>query len=144
MRYHPFRHLGLKALAVLLASVLWFTVAGEHIVERSLRVPLEFRNIPDAMEIVGNAPDSVDVRVRGASAVLSRVQPGEIMAVLIPLSSIAVQGFHHFTVRNRVEVPVDEIDGFHRSRRRADRHDLIHTRLYLFPGLQIDDRNRNH
>ena len=82
MHYHPFRHLGLKALAVLLASVLWFTVAGEHIVERSLRVPLEFRNIPDAMEIVGNAPDSVDVRVRGASAVLSRVQPGEIMAVL--------------------------------------------------------------
>lgn len=82
MRYHPFRHLGLKALALILATVLWFTVAGEHVVERSLRVPLEFRNIPQALEIVGNAPDSVDVRLRGSSAVLSRVQPGEIMAVL--------------------------------------------------------------
>ena len=82
MRYHPFRHLGLKALALILAAVLWFTVAGEHVVERSLRVPLEFRNIPQALEIVGNAPDSVDVRLRGSSAVLSRVQPGEIMAVL--------------------------------------------------------------
>jgi YbbR domain-containing protein len=82
MRYNPFRNLGLKALAVALASVLWLTLAGEHIVERSLRVPLEFRNIPEALEIVGNAPDSVDVRLRGSSAVLSRVQPGEIVAVI--------------------------------------------------------------
>ena len=82
MRYHPFRQLGLKVLAVVLASVLWLTVAGEHVVERSLRVPLEFRNIPEALEIVGNAPDSVDVRLRGSSAVLSRVQSGEIVAVL--------------------------------------------------------------
>ena len=82
MRYHPFRQLGIKALAVLLAAVLWFTVAGDHAVERSLRVPLQFRNIPEAMEIVGNAPDSVDVRIRGSSAVLSRIQPGELMAVL--------------------------------------------------------------
>jgi YbbR domain-containing protein len=82
MRYHPFRHLGLKILAITLASLLWLTVAGEHVVERSLRVPLEFRNIPEALEIVGNAPDSVDVRVRGSSAVLSRLQSGEIVAVL--------------------------------------------------------------
>jgi YbbR domain-containing protein len=82
MRVHPFRHLGLKVLAIALASLLWFTVAGEHVVERSLRVPLEFRNIPDDLEIVGNAPDNVDVRVRGSSALLSRVQPGEIVAVL--------------------------------------------------------------
>ena len=97
MRYHPFRQLRLKALALVLAAVLWFTVAGEHVVERSLRVPLEFRNIPDAMEIVGNAPDSVDVRVRGSSAVLSRIQPGEIMAVL-DLSS-ARAGSRLFTIR---------------------------------------------
>jgi hypothetical protein len=63
MRYHPFRHLGLKILAITLASLLWLSVAGEHVVERSLRVPLEVRNIPEALEIVGNAPDSVDVRV---------------------------------------------------------------------------------
>jgi len=79
---HPFRHLGLKTLAILLATLLWLTVSGEHIVERSLRVPLEFRNIPEALEIVGSAPDTVDVRLRGSSIVLSRLQPGEIVAVL--------------------------------------------------------------
>lgn len=98
MRYHPFRHLGLKVLAIALASLLWLTVAGEHVVERSLRVPLEFRNIPEALEIVGNAPDSVDVRVRGSSAVLSRLQAGEIVAVL-DLSS-ARAGSRLFHIRN--------------------------------------------
>ena len=72
MRYHPFRHLGLKVLAVALATLLWLTVAGEHVVERSLRVPLEFRNIPEALEIVGNAPDS---RGRPAARIVGRAQP---------------------------------------------------------------------
>jgi YbbR domain-containing protein len=98
MRYHPFRHLGLKVMAIALASLLWLTVAGEHVVERSLRVPLEFRNIPEALEIVGNTPDSIDVRLRGSSAVLSRVQPGEIVAVL-DLSS-ARSGSRLFHIRN--------------------------------------------
>ena len=82
MRYNPFRNPGLKIVALALSTVLWLTLAGEHVVERSLRVPLEFRNIPDALEIVGNAPDSVDVRLRGSSAVLSRVRAGEIVAAI--------------------------------------------------------------
>jgi YbbR domain-containing protein len=98
MRYHPFRHLGLKIIAIALASLLWLTVAGEHIVERSLRVPLEFRNIPEALEIVGNTPDSVDVRLRGSSAVLSRIQQGEIVAVLD--LSTARSGSRLFHIRN--------------------------------------------
>jgi YbbR domain-containing protein len=82
MRYNPFRNLGLKLLAIALASLLWLTVAGQHVVERNVRVPLEFRNVPPSMEIVGNAPDTIDVRVRGSSTVLTRLQSGEIVAVL--------------------------------------------------------------
>jgi YbbR domain-containing protein len=98
MRYHPFRQLGLKFFAIVLAALLWLTVAGEHVVERSLRVPLEFRNIPEALEIVGNTPDTVDVRLRGSSAVLSRLQAGEIVA-LLDLSS-ARSGSRLFHIRN--------------------------------------------
>ena len=82
MAYHPFRHLGLKVLAITLASVLWFTVAGEHVVERSLRVPLAVRNLPPSLEIVGDLPESVDVRVRGSAAQLSRLETGDIVAML--------------------------------------------------------------
>ena len=82
MAYHPFRHLGLKVLAIALATLLWLTVAGEHVVERSLRVPLEFRNMPPQLEITGDPPDNVDVRLRGSSAVLGRLDPGEVVAVV--------------------------------------------------------------
>ncbi|MEO7274408.1 MAG: CdaR family protein [Vicinamibacterales bacterium] len=82
MAYHPFRHLGLKTLAIALATLLWLTVAGEHVVERSMRVPLEFRNIPAQLEITGEPPPTVEVRLRGSSAVLGRLDPGEVVAVL--------------------------------------------------------------
>ena len=82
MAYHPFRHLGLKFVALALATLLWLTVAGEHVVERILRVPVEFRNIPPQLEVVGNPPDSVEVRLRGSSTVLSRLQPGDVVAVV--------------------------------------------------------------
>ncbi|MCA1559207.1 MAG: hypothetical protein LC753_03515 [Acidobacteria bacterium] len=82
MAYHPLRHLRLKVFALALAVLLWLTVAGEHVVERTLRVPLEFRNIPEHLEIVGDPPGTVDVRLRGSSALLSRLEPGEIVAVL--------------------------------------------------------------
>lgn len=82
MAYHPFRNLGLKVLALALASLLWLTVAGEHVGERVMRVPLEFHNIPQDLEIVGDTPTSVDVRVRGSSGVISRLEPGEVAASL--------------------------------------------------------------
>ncbi len=82
MAYHPFRHLGLKVVALTLATLLWLTVAGEHVGERIIRVPLEFRNIPSQLEVVGEPPGNVDVRLRGSSALLSRLEPGEVVAVL--------------------------------------------------------------
>jgi YbbR domain-containing protein len=98
MAYHPFRHLGLKIMALALAALLWLTVAGEHVAERSMRVPLEFRNIPEQLEIVGDPPATVDVRLRGSSGLLGRIQPGEIVAVL-DLSG-ARSGSRLFHIRN--------------------------------------------
>ena len=104
MAYHPFRHLGLKVLAITLASVLWFTVAGEHVVERSLRVPLAVRNLPTHLEIVGDLPDSVDVRVRGSSAQLSRLDPGDVVAMLDLSSDRTGQRLFHLRA-DEVRVP---------------------------------------
>jgi len=82
MNLNPFKQLWLKVLAVLLASLLWLTVAGEHVVERTMRVPLELRNVPEQIEIVGDPPMTVDVRVRGSSAMLGRMDPGDVVAIL--------------------------------------------------------------
>lgn len=78
----PFRHFGLKLLSLAIAVLLWMAVAGEEIVERGLRVPLELQQTPAGVELSGEVPTAVDVRVRGASGALSRVGAGDIVAVL--------------------------------------------------------------
>jgi YbbR domain-containing protein len=78
----PFRHLGLKALSLVLALLLWMIVSGEETVERGLRVPLELQQVPAGLELTGEVPATVDVRVRGASGTLSRVAAGDVVAVL--------------------------------------------------------------
>jgi YbbR domain-containing protein len=82
MFYHPFRHLGLKFLSVAVALGLWFTVAGEQTVERSLRVPLELGNRPESLELIENPPEMVAVRVRGASGLLSQLTAGQVIATV--------------------------------------------------------------
>jgi YbbR domain-containing protein len=82
MAWHPLRHFGLKVLSVVLATLLWMTVTRDQLAERSLRVPLEFQNIPGDLEITGESPAAVDVRVRGPSGILGRLDPGEVVAVL--------------------------------------------------------------
>ena len=58
------------------------SVAGEQVVERGLRVPLELQNLPAGLEIVGPVQDTVDVRVRGASEALSRLVTGDLVAMI--------------------------------------------------------------
>jgi YbbR domain-containing protein len=104
MAYHPFRHLGLKVLAIALATLLWLTVAGQQVVERALRVPLEIVNMPPALEVVGDVPAAVDVRLRGSSALLSRLELGAVVAVLD--LSMARPGSRLFHLRaDEVKVP---------------------------------------
>jgi YbbR domain-containing protein len=77
-----FGNLWLKLLSLGLALMLWMVVSGEETVERGLRVPLELTQVPAGLELLGDVPATVDVRVRGASGTLSRVAAGEVVAVL--------------------------------------------------------------
>jgi YbbR domain-containing protein len=78
----PFRHFGLKLLSLAVALLLWMAVAGEETVERGLRVPLELQQLPAGVELTGDVPATVDVRVRGGSSTLSQVSAGDVVAVL--------------------------------------------------------------
>ena len=82
MVYHPFRDLWLKVVSVCLAVLLWMTVAGDPVVERGLEIPLEFENVPIGLEIAGDPPDTVSVRIRGNSRAVSRLDTTEVVAVL--------------------------------------------------------------
>jgi YbbR domain-containing protein len=104
MAYHPFRNLGLKFLSTLVALMLWLIVAGERVVERVMRAPLEFQNLPAGLEIVGDPPDTVDVRLRGSSGALSRMTAGDMAAVLDLATARPGQRLFHVTA-GQVHVP---------------------------------------
>ena len=92
-----FRNLALKIVSVVLAALLWLIVSGERTVERALRIPLEFTNIPAQLELVGEPPTVVDVRVRGASGTLGRLSPGDMAAVLDVRTPRPGQRLYHLT-----------------------------------------------
>ncbi len=82
MRPRIFRNFGIKVLSIGLAALLGGVVAGQHEAERSLRVPLEYRNIPPELELLGEPASLVDVRVRGSSGSLGELRGADLVAVL--------------------------------------------------------------
>ena len=97
MALRIFRRWGLKMVSVILAALLWLVVSGEQTVERALRIPLEYTNLPSQLELVGDPPTVVDVRVRGSSGTLSRIAAGELVAVLDVRAARAGQRLFHLT-----------------------------------------------
>lgn len=76
------RNLGLKALALGLAILLWWFVAGESNVHVGFAVPLEIRNIPADMAITNKVDRQVDVRLAGPPTLINGLQQNEISAVI--------------------------------------------------------------
>jgi YbbR domain-containing protein len=104
MAYHPFRNLGLKFLSTLVAIMLWLVVAGERVVERVMRAPVEFQNLPAGLELVGNPPDTIEVRLRGSSGALGRIGAGDMSAVIDLATARPGRRLFHIT-QNQVNVP---------------------------------------
>jgi len=78
LREWVFHHGGLKLLALLLSFLLWSTYTSEPPAEVGYMVPLEFSNIPAPLEISGDVPTRVHVRVRGRAALLRRLTPADL------------------------------------------------------------------
>jgi YbbR domain-containing protein len=98
------RNLGLKVLSVALAVLLWYLVAGQKQAERSLRVALEFQNIPEQLELIGEPPSTADIRVRGASGALGQLRTGDLVASIDVASARVGRRMFHLTADD-VTVP---------------------------------------
>jgi len=64
-----FNNLGLKAISLLLALLLWLQVAGQQTVQRTLSLPVEFVNMPSEMEISNEYERQVDVVLRSQRSI---------------------------------------------------------------------------
>jgi YbbR domain-containing protein len=81
MAWHPFRNFWLKLAAVVLGTLLWFTVSGSQVERRVPAVQVQYRNLPASLEITDQV-ESVDVHVRGVESQITALQPGELVVVV--------------------------------------------------------------
>jgi YbbR domain-containing protein len=78
----------LRLLSVALALLLWFAVAGQKNAEIAVAAPIEFRNMPAGLELVGTVPRAVEIWLRGSPGLIQRLRPGE---VYVPLDLTGAQ-----------------------------------------------------
>ncbi len=81
MAWRPFRNIGLQLAALGLAVLLWMTISGQQ-VERNVLVQLQFRNMPETLELIGDTPRTVDVRLSGATGLISALEPYQVVATV--------------------------------------------------------------
>jgi YbbR domain-containing protein len=78
LRKYIFANAALKILALGISFLLWATYTSEPFAEVGFQVPLEFTSMPTHLEISGDVPTSVHVRLRGRSALLRRMVPADL------------------------------------------------------------------
>lgn len=78
LRKYIFPNAGLKLLALAISFLIWATYTAEPYAEVGFQVPLEFTTMPPQLEISGDVPTAVRIRVRGRSALLRRMVPADL------------------------------------------------------------------
>lgn len=101
-----FGNLGWKLLSLAIAVGLWIAVAREPELATSIAVPIEFRSIPDDLDIGSNVPDRVKLEIRGPSGRLSRESLADL-AVIVDLAD-ARPGERTYNIRpSSINLPSD-------------------------------------
>jgi|SRR5579872_2072059 len=78
LQKYVFANGALKLFALGISFLLWTTYTSEPYAEVGYQVPLEFTSMPTHLEISGDLPTSIHVRVRGRSALLRRIVAADI------------------------------------------------------------------
>jgi YbbR domain-containing protein len=77
---HVLHNLRLKLISIALAVGLWLAVARDPVSEVAVDVPIEFRNIPQNLEISSENIPKAQIRLRGPERVIRRLQPDDVYA----------------------------------------------------------------
>jgi hypothetical protein len=72
------RHVGLKISALLIAVALWVVYNSQPVVEASYSVPLLLENVPPGLQVAGEVPSTVLVRLRGRLGRMRPLNPDEL------------------------------------------------------------------
>ena len=99
-------NIGLKLVSLLLAIGLWTVVARDPIAEVEMKVPIEFHNLPDNLEIDSASFTEAQIRIRGPERLIHQLQAADVHAE-VDLASVQ-SGERTFDLTGRqVRVPQD-------------------------------------
>jgi YbbR domain-containing protein len=76
------QNFGLKLVSLLLAVGLWFLVARSPVAEVEMKVPIEFRSLPENLEIDSASFTEAQIRVRGPERAIHRLETSDIRAAI--------------------------------------------------------------
>jgi hypothetical protein len=101
-----FEHFGWKLLSLAIAVVVWALVASEPELGTLATVPLEYRNLPEDLEISSEPVSQVVLELRGPSGELRGLGEGVVHpAVILDMSGLR-PGVHTFPILDRnVKLP---------------------------------------
>jgi YbbR domain-containing protein len=91
------RNIWWKLFALLIAVLLWIAVANEPELSTFVSVPIEFKDLPDTMEISSDVVEEVELELRGPSGEL-RSFTGNRTAVVLDMSDV-MPGERTYTIR---------------------------------------------
>jgi YbbR domain-containing protein len=77
---HVFHNLGLKLISLALAVGVWLAVARDPVAEIAVDVAIEFRDIPQNLEISSESVPKAQIRLRGPERVIRRLEPADVYA----------------------------------------------------------------
>lgn len=97
-----FDNWGIKLISLLLSVTLWFYVTSKGKTEMTITVPLQMRNIPQSMTVVGNVAGYIDVRVQGQERLLRDITSGKKVGGVLDLSMTKIG-------ENTVRISPDDI-----------------------------------
>src|SRR5579862_6947164 len=87
-------NVGLKLLALCMATAMWAAVGSDPVTEAIFRVPVEFVNVPRNLEVITDHP-TVQLWARGPSHAVRGAEPGDF-AVRVNVATSG-QGEHTFS-----------------------------------------------
>lgn len=97
-------NLGLKIAAILLSIALWFYVASRGLSEMTLDMPLEFKNVPEGLEIVSHTVKTVSLSIKGQESLIKDIKSSEI-SVYVDLSKAKKGESIYYINKENVKLP---------------------------------------
>jgi YbbR domain-containing protein len=94
----------IKVISFVAAVGLWFYVSSRGDSEINLMVPLELRNVPPSMTVIGGIPDFVNVKLKGRHDAIRGLDPSQVNVELDLTGADRGENYYTLTMAN-VHVP---------------------------------------